>query len=168
MKKIQTILFGIVLSIMFSVASFAQESAGEDPAYYKSIIDAKNFAFTPAYVIPLTGTAQPLTGGVGLIYNGKTLSVILPYVGQSYSVDPSNTSNSNVQFTSNEVEYEAKEKKKGTMELVFRPKNLQPTGLTDATKLTLTVAADGTASLRIISNNRQPISYTGHILKAKM
>ncbi len=168
MKKITTILSGLLLALMFSVNALAQSAEKVDPTYIKGVIEGKNFAFTPSYVIPLTGSSQPLTGGVGLIYNGTTLSVILPYVGQSYNASPSSISNSSIQFTSTTVEYKVTEKKNGKMEIVLRPKNITPTGTNDPTQLTMSVAPDGTAGLRIISQNRQPISYTGQILRAKL
>ncbi len=167
MKKSITILTLLVCTIL-SFKTFSQTAQGGDAAYYKAIIDAKNFAFAPTYVIPLTGSSQPLTGGIALTYNGTELSVTLPYIGQSYNAGPNNTSNSLIQFKSTTVEYKATEKKNGKMELIFRPKNLVPSGTNDPTQLTLSVSPDGTASLRIISSNRQPISYTGNILRATL
>ena len=167
MKKITRILYICLLGLFSAGTTFAQDQA-ETAALTKIIVDGKNFAFAPTYVVPLTGSSQPLTGGIGLTFNGTELSVTLPYIGQSYNAGPGTTANSTIQFSSTTVEYKATEKKNGKMELIFRPKNLKPSGSNDPTQLTLSISPDATANLRIISSNRQPISYTGTILKAKL
>jgi hypothetical protein len=67
-----------------------------------------------------------------------------------------------VQFTSTKFEYSVMPAKKNSWEVKIVPKDN-----TDIREMNFTIFNDGTASLNILSNFRDAISYRGHIAAIK-
>ena len=61
-------------------------------------------------------------------------------------------------FTSTEFQYNLKSKKKGGWDITIKP-----TDIKDVRQMFLSIGENGYASLQVISNNRQTISYYGYI-----
>ncbi|HEY6082088.1 MAG TPA: DUF4251 domain-containing protein, partial [Chitinophagaceae bacterium] len=67
-----------------------------------------------------------------------------------------------IQFKSRNFDYTVTEGKRGGWNILIRPKDVK-----DIQQLSLSVTTSGYASLQVISNSRQPISFNGYIAGAK-
>jgi hypothetical protein len=159
MKKILFILVSIVAT---SSVLFAQEESGKPKEnttenLVTNLVHSKHYVFVAETVAPVSGASRSLTSYYDLTISGDTMISYLPYFGRSYSA-PVDPSEGGINFTSTDFTYEIKPKKKGGWDILIKPKNVR-----SAQQLSLFISDNGYASLQVISNNRQPISFSGHI-----
>jgi hypothetical protein len=88
---------------------------------------------------------------------GDSIVSFLPYFGRAYSA-PLDPTKGGIQFTSTDFEYDQTARNKGGWIINIKPRDVQ-----DVRQLTLTVTQSGSASLQVISTNRQGISFNGRI-----
>ncbi|WP_336515539.1 DUF4251 domain-containing protein [Pollutibacter soli] len=140
----------------FSDESFAQDKA-EKTSEVKQMIDAKKFEFIAQSMTPTSGRMRQLTSYYSLIVKPDTLNSDLPYAGRAYSapMDPAATG---VSFISTSYDYKITDRKKGGWDIEIRPKDVNT-----VQTMQLTVYDNGSAYLRVQSNQRQPISYNGTV-----
>lgn len=81
----------------------------------------------------------------------------LPFFGRAYSATPGNT-DGGLRFEFPDYSYEVKPRKKGGWDITIEPNEHH-----DVRTVYLTIQKTGNASLRITSNSRQAMSYTGII-----
>jgi hypothetical protein len=124
----------------------------------KTILSGKNFVFKAQSAWPLQGTVVQLTAGYDMRVLQDSINTYLPYYGRAFTA--SYTGEGGVNFTSRKFDYKLKEKQKGGWELTIRPADAK-----DVVEMNYSVSANGYATLQIISNNRQAISYYGVIEK---
>lgn len=145
-----------LLVLMFPLcfgAAYAQNSEGS----VKSAIEGRKFVFNAQTVLPNAARSQQISGeGYEVRVSGDSLVSYLPYFGRVYSV-PLN-GEGGIKFTSTKFGYAVKNRKRGGWEI-----ELQPNDVADVRKLVLTVFENGSATLRAMSNNRQPISFNGTV-----
>jgi len=135
--------------------------AQDQQASIKDAVAAKNFIFTPQTMLPTSGPSKQVGGqGYQLRISGDSLVSYLPYIGRAYSAPMNN--NGGLNFTSTKFDYVVTDRKKGGWEVSIKPKDIS-----DFREFALTVFENGSASLRAISNNRQPISFDGDAKPAK-
>jgi hypothetical protein len=150
----KTILFLVLLLCFY--AAYAQNS--EVPV--RSAIESRKFVFDAQTVLPNAARARQISGeGYEVRVSGDSLVSYLPYFGRVYSA-PLN-GEGGIKFTSTKFDYAVKNRKRGGWEI-----ELQPNDITDVRKLVLTVFENGSATLRAMSNNRQPISFNGTVRAA--
>lgn len=135
----------------------AQDSKKDKAEAVKNMVKAKNFVFKADYVIPMRGTSRNLTSDYDLNVSKDTITAYLPYFGRAYSA-PIDPTEGGIKFTSTDFKYETKPKRKGGWEISIEPKDTR-----DVRQLTMDISESGYASLRIISNNREAISFNGYI-----
>lgn len=159
LKVAQFIFIVAVTSLHFA---YAQESAQDKKAAQitavKTLIDSKNFVFEVQSVNPASGGTRQLTPYYNLKVFGDTLASELPYFGRAY-VAPINPRQSGFSFTTTEFDYTVSNRKKGGWDINIKPKD----ATIDVREMVLTIFDNGSASLIVTSNNRQPISYYGYI-----
>lgn len=167
----------IAVAIVFSVVeqSKAQQTKAEKETAkvtaVKQLVQSKNYVFKAQYVYPLNNTVIQLLNGQGagnprylnygydLQVKPDSLISYLPYFGEAYfNVGYNATNDSGIKFTSTKFDYATTEKKKGNFLINIKPKDARYTN-----QLILTVSANGSASLSVISVNRQSITFTGYI-----
>lgn len=102
-----------------------------------------------------------MTYGYQVEVNGDSVRVDLPYFGRAYSA-PVDASDGGIHFATNDFAYTITPKKKDGWRIQIKPK-----GNVDARQLDLDVSSNGRTSLQVISNNRQPISFSGYITERK-
>lgn len=153
-------------------------SAQTDEATTKKIIEAQNFVFVATQALPMSSHdvsavlnklnspngagAIQLTGAqYDLIVGKDSVMAFLPFYGRAYttSLDPND---SGTKFKSKEFSYQSKKTKKGSWNITIVPKDVK-----DSQKLTLSVTKSGYATLNVMNNNRQPISFNGYISEIK-
>lgn len=152
----------LLLAAFISVAvSYGQDAKQDEQTQKKTAIEnsvrSKNYVFVAQTVLPLAGRAINLTTPYNLKVAGDTLVSDLPYFGRSY-VAPVNPADGGIRFTSTDVSYKAKDRKKGGWEIVLVPKDTK-----DVRQMFLTISENGYASLQVLSNNRQSIGFNGYI-----
>jgi hypothetical protein len=122
-----------------------------------SLIESKNFVFIAQSAHPLSGQFRQLTSEYDLRVLGDSIVAYLPYFGRAYSA-PLDPTQGGIQFTSTDFEYSQQSRKKGGWNISIKPKDAR-----DVRQMTLSIRENGNASLQVNSNNRQSISFNGHI-----
>lgn len=146
----------IILLLTSSVSSsFAQD---DDKTTAKKIVESKNFVFKAQSASPSGGAStMQLTSDYDIKLLGDSIVSYLPYFGRAYSA-PNPGEEGGIRFTSTEFEYTVRSKKKGGWDIQILPADTK-----DVRQLLFNITASGYASLQVISNNRQSISYYGYI-----
>ncbi|NTS40557.1 DUF4251 domain-containing protein [Flavisolibacter sp. BT320] len=155
MKIIARFLSIFLIGLMGFSPVVAQET---DAAVLKSILQNKSFTFRAQSAWPLQGTVVQLTAGYDMKILQDSINTYLPYFGRAYTSNY--TTENGIKFISKKFDYKLKEKHKGGWDLTIRP-----TDTRDITELTYSISGNGYATLQVISNNRQAISFYGVIEK---
>jgi hypothetical protein len=155
MKQNVRILLLLLIGVARVLSGGAQETNSNN---LKTILSGKNFVFKAQSAWPLQGTVVQLTAGYDMRVLQDSINTYLPYYGRAFTA--SYTGEGGVNFTSRKFDYKLKEKQKGGWELTIRPADAK-----DVVEMNYSVSANGYATLQIISNNRQAISYYGVIEK---
>ncbi|MGZ3938924.1 MAG: DUF4251 domain-containing protein [Flavisolibacter sp.] len=148
-------LFAVVLSSTFSLAQ------QPDKEQVKSFVESKEFTFQARTVLPMTGGSRQLTSEYDVRFLGDSVISYLPYFGRAYTAGYG-SDNGGIEFTSTKFDYKAKARKKGGWDITIRPKDAK-----GVEEMDLTISDDGSASLRVTSTNRQPISFYGVVVHRK-
>jgi len=147
----------LIVFLLMSVAGFSQNSKDEKAALVKENVENRNYRFVAQTALPLQGRVRQLTTEYTLKVTKDTIIADLPYFGRAYSA-PIGATNGGIQFTSTNFDYTSTEKKKGGWDISIKPKDTQ-----DVRELSLSISQNGYASLQVISNNRQTISFNGYL-----
>ncbi|HEY4876841.1 MAG TPA: DUF4251 domain-containing protein [Puia sp.] len=163
MKKLQSV-FTIIIFLFFALHSnyslaqnSKQQKENKKQQAVEQLINSQHYTFIPNTVLPSRGPSKTLTSEYQLKIKKDTLDACLPYFGRAYTASISLTENP-LDFKTTDFKYTITESKKGGWDISIIPKNAG-----DARQLTLSVSQDGYASLQIICNNREPISFNGYI-----
>ncbi|WP_432712004.1 DUF4251 domain-containing protein [Pedobacter sp.] len=162
-----------VMSIL-CIPAFAQT----DKATTEKIIENQDFVFVATTAMPLSSQDvsailyklnSPNSSGAinlsgsryDLVVKKDSVVAYLPFYGRSYSanLDPNEAG---IKFNSKSFSYEKTKRKKGGWNIVIVPKDVK-----DHQKMTLYVTESGYATLNVMNNNRQPISFNGYLMEAK-
>ena len=149
-------LLAIIVSVITVSNVYGQEL---DAAATKRIVEAKNYIFKAQTMTPARGSLHQLTSEYDLTVKGDSVVAYLPYFGRAYSA-PIN-SEGGINFTSAKSGYTLKQKK-NRYEIT-----IEPGDVTDVQQLYLDIYENGRANLRVVSINRQSISYGGYIVEGK-
>ena len=151
---IKNILISLVVLVSLNT-SYAQDK----DSTIKNMVESQNFVFKAQTVHPLSGPTRQLTSEYELKILKDTIIAHLPYFGRAYSA-PVNPSEGGIQFTSTEFEYKNTRRRKGGWDIQIKPKDGK-----DVRQLDLKISENGSANLMVSSNNRQSISFNGHIVR---
>jgi Domain of unknown function (DUF4251) len=164
MKSLQSRFLGgtlLLLSVLLvSTMVAAQDSKtdqSEANANVKAMIDAKRYLFKAQSAHPTRGRVVQLNSEYDVKITPDTIRSYLPYYGRAYSA-PIGETEGPLDFVSKDFEYKQQDRKKGGWDITIKPKDGK-----GVREMFLTVFENGTASLRVSSNNREPISFNGHI-----
>jgi hypothetical protein len=149
-------LLGLTLIVMsFSARG---QSASDQAAAMKALVESGNYVFKAQTAMPLTGRVRTLTDDYTLKVSKESVVSDLPFFGQAYAapMDPSKTG---LQFTSKKFDYTATPRKKGGWDVLIKPRDYN-----DVQQLVLTISTAGYASLQVTSTSRQAISFNGIIV----
>jgi hypothetical protein len=157
----------VILISCIQLSSIAQNSKKEAKELKKEeqyqellkLVDSQQYAFQGSKANPQQGRQIDLTTRNNFlrIKNGNA-HADMPYFGRAYSGGYS-TSDGGVKFDGPMENYEeTKNDKKRRVTIKFKVK-----GIDDTFSCTLNISGINSASLSVISNKRQSISYTGAI-----
>lgn len=134
----------------------AQET---NEATLKSLLTTKSFIFKAQSAWPLQGTVVQLNGGFDMRIMQDSINTYLPYFGRAYTAGYAST-DGGISFISRKFEYKLKDKQKDGWEIMIKPADAK-----DINQLIYSVSINGFATLQVLCNNRQPISFYGVIEK---
>ena len=142
------------------ICAIAQEpktNQAEGEEKVGKILDAQRYVFKAQSVHPTRGRVVQLNTDYDLKVSPDTIQSYLPYFGRAYSA-PIGESGGPMDFVSKDFEYARKARRKGGWDISIMPKDGK-----GVREMFLVVFENGSASLRVTSNNREPISYNGYI-----
>jgi Domain of unknown function (DUF4251) len=160
MKKMNVILKVVFFFLLLPVISMnmvnAQDSKQE--TNIQNLVDSHQFVFKAESVSPLRGGIRHLTSDYELKVSKDSVIADLPYFGRAYSA-PLDPSKGGIQFTSANFQYNTLKRKKGGWNISIKPKDAS-----GVEQLVLFIANSGSATLQVISTNRDAITFDGHIV----
>ena len=151
MKKLASFLL-----CFFSVA-FLAVAQNIDSNNLQSAVDSKTFVFEGRQATGGRGRMIQLDPGYTLKVSSDRIVGDLPFFGRAYSSTPGQT-DGGLKFDFTEYTYEVKPRKKGGWDIT-----IEPTESNDIRAIFLTIQKTGNASLRITSNSKEGMSYSGII-----
>lgn len=150
-----------LLLLCIPATTWAQSKKEKNAAIIKQSVEAQRYTFVAQTMLPSAGGNRQLTTDFDMQVSKDSIISYLPYFGRGY-VAPSDPTKGPLQFTSTDFTYTVKNGKKGSWNIQIVTKDLQ-----DRKQLSLSVFDNGNASVTVVSNNQQPISFNGYIKPKK-
>ena len=150
-------IFTLTLALLFT-AGFSAHAQDLDKTTVYSMVSSGRFIFKAQSANPMTGNNVQLTADYDLKVSPDSLVAFLPYFGRAYTINPN--AEGGIKFTSTDFEYKSKQKRKKGWEISINPRDTR-----EVRQMSLSVSPNGYATLQVISNNRQPISFYGYLVK---
>jgi len=152
-------LKSLISILLIANLTHAQDKPTESDI--KSLVDNKSFVFEAQSASPMRGRTVHLSPGNTLKVSADTVVSDLPYYGRAHSA-PMNPSDAGIKFTSSDFTYDVKDRKKSGWDVTIKVKDGTRTH-----QIYLTISSNGSASVRVVSSDRDSISYNGYIQKSK-
>jgi len=151
----------LCLAVSFTAGAQSGDKSDKNTAI-KALIESRNYIFKPQTALPLTGQVHQLNYDYSLAVTDGSIVSYLPYYGRAYAPVPLDPAKGPMDFTSKDFEYTMTPRKKGGWDVTIKPKDIRD----NVQSMSMTISADGYASLRVICTNRDAISYNG-VISAK-
>lgn len=166
---------GLGVLTFISISTYAQT----DKETTARIVNEKNFVFVANSAIPLNSTdvnnvLSKMSGGVNaggninlsgsnydLRVTADSLVSYLPFYGRAYNAS-FNRDDNGYRFTSKDFTYKTTGRKKGGWDILMNTKDVR-----DNVRLNLAITPNGYATLSVISNNKQSITFNGYLKEAE-
>lgn len=152
---------GKILIAAFAFLITNRINAQADQSTIKSSLESKRFIFHAQTALPTSGRSRQLTTDYDLRVFPDSLVSNLPFYGRAYSV-PYGSGDGGFNFTSTKFEYTAAPGKKKGWNISIKTKDVA-----DFREFSLSLSENGYGTLMALSNNRQPMSFTGYITEVK-
>jgi hypothetical protein len=153
-------LFVLGISVMFTMVRCSNEvyaqNKTEDEAMVTRIVNEQHYTFKAQTVMPATGRTRQLNDNYDVSISKDSVASWLPYFGRAYQA-PMDPTKGGIQFTSTDFDYSTAQRNDG-WEITIKPKDTR-----DVQEIFLTIFKTGSATLRVASISRQPISFGGYI-----
>jgi hypothetical protein len=159
--KLYPFFLFFMLLICHSMMVVAQKEVSAKETTIKNLLDNQRYVFYAESVIPSSGRQRILTSEYTVTILKDSIISDLPYFGRAYAA-PIGTADVGIKFTSVDFGYAINPRKKGGWEVNIKPRDGQ-----DVQNMAFTIYGNGKAYLSINSNNRQAISFNGHISDTK-
>jgi len=153
--------FGKIVVFAFVLLFGSRVNGQHDTSIIKTSIESKQFIFHAQTAMPTSGRTRQLTTEYDLRIFPDSLISDLPFYGRAYSV-PYGSTEGGFNFTSTKFEYTATPGKKRGWDISIKPKDVN-----DFREFPLSLSDNGYGTLQALSNNRQPMSFTGYITPAR-
>lgn len=151
MKKLGVLL---MLWLALALSGHAQQT---DPEKIQAAIDSETFVFEARQATGMRGRMIQLDPGYTLNVSPGNVVGDLPFFGRAFQSTPG-TTDGGLKFEFSEFDFVTKPRKKGGWDIT-----IEPTETNDVRSIFLTIQKSGNASLRITSNSKEGMSYTGFI-----
>src|SRR5687767_559710 len=146
-----TILFLIVCLVTLN------DLLAQDAKEIKNLVENQNYVFIAQTALPSTGSSRQLSPDYTVKVSKDTIISDLPYFGRAYSA-PIGKLDGGIKFTSNNFDYKKEVHKKGGWDIFIEPKDVR-----EVQQLSFSISENGYATLKVISTNRQAISFYGYV-----
>ncbi|MES2329581.1 MAG: DUF4251 domain-containing protein [Bacteroidota bacterium] len=160
-KHVTILVFILAVAIggvnIASAQQTKQEIKAGKEAIIKQKIADKKYVFIAQSATPMRGTVRQLSEEYDLRVAPDSIISYLPYFGVAYSA-PINSSEGGIRFTSVSFAYASVNRNKGGWDITIKPRDAS-----EVQQLFLSIFSNGSATLQVISANRQPISFSGYI-----
>ncbi|PJJ79501.1 DUF4251 domain-containing protein [Mucilaginibacter auburnensis] len=191
MKNTLKIFFAVAVCVLFGEKAISQTTAPDKKATQiaelKRIVDGKNYIFKATTAMPTTSAGVQVSGNIGgpnsvlnqlnsgminltgsydVSLKNDSLSVFLPYYGTAFSA-PINPTEGGIKLNTTKFDYNVAQKKKGSLQITFKPQKLETRSPADVYRMILSVSPGGYATLQVISVNRMPITFNGMVEEIK-
>lgn len=162
---LKAMLFGLLI-FFCSSSIFAQKSKKERQkeriTEVQNLLSSGSFKFVAQNASPMRGGGYiPLTSSYDLMISKDKIESYLPYFGRAFSA-PMNPSEGGIKFSSGNFKMDVTKKKKGRQDFIISFKDVP-----QVRQMILSVSETGNATLLVLSNNRDPITFDGYISSAK-
>ncbi|MGI4020503.1 MAG: DUF4251 domain-containing protein [Janthinobacterium lividum] len=126
----------------------------------KKMVDNQNYVFMAQMANPLGWRTIQLNYNYSVVVSKDSIDSYLPYYGRAYvaPINPSDPKETGIQFNSKNFEYANNVSKRNGWDVSIVPHDVKETR-----RFTLNISEAGYATLNVISNNRQSISFNGYI-----
>ena len=148
------------MAFLFTVATLQAQQVKEGSnslQVLKTKLDSKRMTFVAQAANPARGSIIQLINLYDLQLKGDTLIAALPFFGRAFTA-PVNPSDGGIRFTSTNFQYEVKQKKNKRWDVRIIPNDHQ-----DVRQMFLSIFPNGNATLQVLSNSREAMSFTGYI-----
>lgn len=162
-----TLLFVMLCSMNIAVAQNTKptraEKTAEKKQAIKTMMNNQNFVFMAQMALPQGWNTIQLNYNYNLTVSKDSVDSYLPYFGRAYMapINPYDPAETGIRFKTKSFAYNSTNKKSG-WEVTIVPHDVKETR-----QMILSVSDLGYASLNVISNNRQPITFNGYIIENK-
>jgi hypothetical protein len=161
-------LIVLMVALTLALPALAQENRREQrqkrekekAEEISKLIGSRNLSFIAHFAHPMSGGSIHLTSEYSLDIEGEKLSAWLPFFGRAYHAEYGGR-DGGIKFTEVVLRSEWKSEKKGYLAR-FEVKSPN-----DIYRMNLSVTPAGYATLDVTSNNRQPIRFSGIVVKKK-
>jgi hypothetical protein len=164
MKNLIKISCAMLITAFCLNTLYAQTKADKKSikaAEITKMINTQNYIFVANYVNPSRGGGRALTSDYDLSVSKDSVIAYLPYFGRAYMADYGST-DGGIKFTWTHFDYTVTNKNKN-WDILISPKNKNIGDPKGVQNIRLDISSDGYASLQVISENRDPISFNGNI-----
>jgi hypothetical protein len=151
-------LKSLVSFLLIANLAYAQDKATESTDF-KTLVDNKSFVFAAQSANPMRARTVQLSPGYTIKVSADTVIADLPYYGRAYSA-PMNPSETGIKFTSSDFTYTIKDRKKNGWDVAIKAKQG-----TRSHQIFLTISSNGSCSARVLSSDKESISFDGYIQK---
>jgi hypothetical protein len=150
----------LVLILLFAINVQAQNNTStkeQKKEQLKQLLESKNYIFVAQSAYTASGRMIQLTSEYFLKIKGDSLESHLPFFGVAFNA-PFSSTVSPLSFISSDFNYSMVESKKGRFEITIRLNEPD-----DPNVINLSVSPGAYADLRVISTNRQAMSFYGEV-----
>lgn len=156
-----TFFCAMFIASILSACSSTHKAVKPTADDIKDMVNSSQFVFVAERVSPMRSGTRNLTSRYTVEAKKDTLISYLPYFGQATQA-PANMTGGGIEFTSLKFSYDAVLKKEGQWDVTIKPENNR-----DVQQMFFSIFSNGSASLRVTSTYRDPISFSGYLEKLK-
>ena len=158
-RAVTLLLAAFLLPLLLSSCSSSRNVTTLSADEIQNMVNSSQFIFVADRLTPLRGTPRYLTNYYYVNVTRDKLSSFLPFLGRIYHplLDPTNGP---LRFTSTRFTYNVTPKNKNGWEIIIKPGDNQY-----VQQLRFDIFNNGSTTLYVTSQDRDAISFSGHIEK---
>lgn len=154
--------FWIICSILLSCSGGKQTTTAPANPSITAAIQANQWVFTAQNVQPQSGRSRYVNGSYDVRLNNDSITVYLPYFGNSYGGVDVMSGKGPLDFTSTHFTLTNEQNKKGGWDVTIKTNDYS-----EVRSMSFTLYDNGKAMLSVILTSRSSISFTGNIRPLK-
>jgi len=165
MKTQQSLLLIIIGILCLTNVAVAQNSKEDKKAaladIVRKVVNSDDYFFAPRYANSSGGSFDVSTD-YSIKIKKDSIYAYLPYYGNAQT-SGNDVADGTINFTWTAFTYVVNQDKKGNYDIVITPDRKKIGTMNDVKSVTLKISLDGSASVQVLSTNRNPINFDGSI-----